>query len=411
MYALTEQGINCFGETAYKLRIFLIAAAVFFTLSLPLGSANESIGILKGYIQENTMLKEHDDALFLREKWMKEIGLKYEKNKVKEITSGIIYTEMTKYINSKKVKIHIAEINRKINPDIEIIPKRASSKMHYRTKINNIIKDEKIFVAVNGTYFKPDTGTPLGALVINKEIITGPIYERAAIGIGMSGYKTARVGFKGSISNSEKEISINNVNQPRMMHSNVLIYTSKWGQRAPVSKNRLKYIAIYGNKIIAKSDRALYIPNEGYVISAPEEKLTGFKVGDKVEIRYNLTPDMEGIEHVISGGPYLMKDGKIYTDTKEEKLSAISGRNPRTAVGYTKDNVFVIVTVDGRKEGSSGVTIIELAKIMRDIGCYEAINLDGGSSTIMYADGNTYKGTSAAYPTLVSNLLTVKIRG
>ena len=57
-----------------------------------------------------------------------------------------------------------------------------------------------------------------------------------------------------------------------------------------------------------------------------------------------------------------MKDGEIFLDVSSEKLNAIAGKNPRTAIGYTKDNVLIMVTVDGRKEGSTGVTVKELAK-------------------------------------------------
>ena len=101
-----------------------------------------------------------------------------------------------------------------------------------------------------------------------------------------------------------------------------------------------------------------------------------------------------------------MKQGEIYIDTKAEKLNSITGKNPRTAIGYTKDNVMIMVTIEGRKEGSSGVTLNELANIMKNLGCYEAINLDGGSSTAMFLENKTYFGTKV--PAKISNALIVR---
>ena len=70
----------------------------------------------------------------------------------------------------------------------------------------------------------------------------------------------------------------------------------------------------------------------------------------------------------------------------------------------------LMVTIDGRKEGLTGVTLQELANIMKDLGCYEAINLDGGSSTVMYVDGNIYTGSNIKNSTAISNALAVRVK-
>ena len=47
---------------------------------------------------------------------------------------------------------------------------------------------------------------------------------------------------------------------------------------------------------------------------------------------------------------------------------------------------------------------------MKDLGCYEAINLDGGSSTVMYVDGNIYTGSNIKNSTAISNALAVRVK-
>lgn len=405
MYALAQQSNICLEKMVWKLGIVLMAIAIFSGGGMGL-NANESV--LGYYMHENIISKEQLNALFLlNEAWVNDLKEKYHHNQIQQIEEGIIYVRLNKTINSRNVKINIAEINRNINPNIEIAPKMASENLHSRRKINHIAPSAKI--AINGTYFKQDTGTPLGTLVINNKIITGPIYERVSMGIGDNGFKTSRAAFDGYISHNNKYLKIDNINQPRMIYTQVLMYTPIWGENSPATKIASKHIAVSKGEIIQISSNPISIPKDGYVISALAETVEGFKVGDKISAEYKIKPEWKDMKHIISGGPYLVKSGDIYIDTAIEKLNGITGRNPRTAIGYTKNNTMILVTVDGRKEKSSGVTLNELAKIMKDLGCYEAINLDGGSSTVMYVDGKVISGSNISSAS-ISNALTVSIK-
>ncbi len=402
--ALAERNIFCSEKMVLKLGFVLMALAVFSGQGLNI-SANENV--IHYYVQENIMKEEQNNALFLlKENWNLELKKKYANNKIREIDDGIVYIKLVKNIKGRRIKVNVAEINRNINSDIEVIPQMSSGKIHSRSKINNIAKGAKI--AVNGTYFKQDTGTPLGLLVINNEIISGPIYDRVAIGIKEEGFISSRVSFEGYIKNGENKVKVNNINQPRMLFADILMYTKIWGEKSPITKAGSRHITIDDNIITAISDKSSTIPEKGCVITGSYAKLKAFKVGDKVEINYNMTPNMLGAKHIISGGPYLLKTGNIFVDAADQKLNAITGRNPRTAVGYTRDNVLIMVTVEGRKEGSTGVTLFELAKIMKDLGCYEAINLDGGSSTVMYVDGTILSGSDLKNSVSINNALVVR---
>ena len=391
---LAETGIICSEKTVLKLGFVMIMLAVFSGQSLPVNTFETGGNIIKGYVQENIILKEQDaSALFLlKENWNKQLQKKYLNKTITKIEDGVIYVPIQKNINNK----------------IEIIPKSASNTIHARAKIDNIVSKQNTLIAVNGTYFKQNTGTPLGALVINNEIISGPIYNRAGLIIADDGFKTARISFEGTLTSKNEIIKLDNINQPRMMFQEVLLYNSKWGASSPVTKKGSVHVAIKNNKIIQKSSTPIIIPYGGYVITAPEKVFHNLKEGQKIKLKYSIKPFHNNTEHIISGGPYLMKNGVIYIDTAQEKLTAIAGKNPRTAIGYTKDNVLIIVTVEGRKEGSSGVTLNELAKIMQDLDCYEAINLDGGSSTVMYMDGKVLSGTGNKNSAMVSNALIVR---
>lgn len=62
-------------------------------------------------------------------------------------------------------------------------------------------------------------------------------------------------------------------------------------------------------------------------------------------------------------------------------------RNPRTAVCTLSNTTALLVTVDGRYPGKDGMTLPRLSVFLKELGCRDAINLDGGGSTSMYIAG------------------------
>jgi exopolysaccharide biosynthesis protein len=90
--------------------------------------------------------------------------------------------------------------------------------------------------------------------------------------------------------------------------------------------------------------------------------------------------------HGMGGFPQLLKDGNVDIQPKET-TSFFTGKHPRTAIGIIDKNNIMIVTVDGRSSLSRGMTIKQWADYLHSLGLKDAINLDGGSSTTMWVDG------------------------
>ncbi len=95
----------------------------------------------------------------------------------------------------------------------------------------------------------------------------------------------------------------------------------------------------------------------------------------------------------IGGGPVLINAGEI-VNTWEEELFEVGGvepdsSHPRTAIGVTADRRMIMFVCEGRgmTEGVKGFTTGEVAEIMKELGCVEAINLDGGGSSCMLVNG------------------------
>lgn len=316
------------------------------------------------------------------------IRQKFPKAVIVDVTSGVKHVKLTKYYNGRPVRINVVEVDMKLAKEFELTPALSSdSTLKSRRTITTIAKNNNAIVALNGTYFKPQTGVPLGTLMINQKMYTGPIYDRVAMGIFDNGFDIARIQLDATIKGSGKTIKVNNINQPRMLSTHVLVYTPEWGKYSPAAPKYGVGLQVIDNKITKASANAVEIPENGYVISGPKSILYSLLEKKDVELSIKTNPNWEGVKHIISGGPYLVKNGEVFVDMTAQKLQAIGGRNPRSAIGYTKENNFIFVAVDGREGSSIGMTLMELANFMQSIGCVGAINLDGGGSTVMYVNG------------------------
>ena len=335
------------------------------------------------------------------------INQKYAGAKITNVEKGLNHIQMVRYYNGRPVRINLIELSTDVNSDLQVTPAIASKTLSSKTKITEIAQREHAIAAINGGYFKPQTGVPLGTLMIDKKIYTGPIYDRAALGIFDKSYDMARVQLNANLNTNAGVIKIDNINQPRMLSTNAIVYTSDWGKVSPPCPQYGKAIAVSDGKLVAQSYGQLEIPTDGFVIVAPEKLINSIIMADNFELDIKMNPNWEGVNHIISGGPYLVKNGEVYVDMTAQKLSAIGGRNPRTAIGYTRDNHLIMLTADGREGASVGLTLMELAGLMKEFGCVNAMNLDGGGSTVMYVGGSVVNKPAVQGGIPLSNTLTV----
>ena len=121
-------------------------------------------------------------------------------------------------------------------------------------------------------------------------------------------------------------------------------------------------------------------------------RLPAVSVGSRVEISTATVPDLAGAPTALGGGPALLQAGRRVPLPKpaEEsyEFSTMLEQHPRSAVGWNAEAIY-LVTVDGRQEKLSvGMTLEELTDFFRQLGCTEAMNLDGGGSATLWAAGS-----------------------
>ncbi len=89
----------------------------------------------------------------------------------------------------------------------------------------------------------------------------------------------------------------------------------------------------------------------------------------------------QSYEDVLSSGPLLIFQDQVI---RQDSSKFNRNRHPRACIGITHDHQLILLTVDGRSAQAAGMSIPELAQLMKMLGCQEALNLDGGGSTTLW---------------------------
>ena len=96
------------------------------------------------------------------------------------------------------------------------------------------------------------------------------------------------------------------------------------------------------------------------------------------------------IQYAVCYGPVLISNG-IPADPETLRNSL----NPRTAIGQRSDKAMLLLVIDGRQASSMGASFQDLVEIMQRFGAVNAVNLDGGSSSVMWFGGDYINKTAS----------------
>ncbi len=160
--------------------------------------------------------------------------------------------------------------------------------------------------------------------------------------------------------------------------------------------------AAENNAILAVNGDYYGANNSGYVIrngvvyrdSVREDASNGdlaiYKDGSfKIIYEDQVSADQlvqDGVVNLLAFGPSLVENGEISVDTNTEVGQAMSS-NPRTAIGIIDENHYIIIVSDGRTSESKGLSLYQMAEVMKSYGVKTAYNLDGGGSSTLYFNG------------------------
>lgn len=137
--------------------------------------------------------------------------------------------------------------------------------------------------------------------------------------------------------------------------------------------------------------------------------------GMTVRLSLQMEPDLSDAVIALGGGPIMIQGGRQQVHGEKaphpklpNTIKHIWDRHPRSALGWNRQSLY-LVAVDGRMPGwSDGLKIPELAAFMREeLGCSEALNLDGGGSTTLWFDGEIRNSPADGEERPVANALLI----
>jgi hypothetical protein len=253
--------------------------------------------------------------------------------------------------------------------------------------------------AINGGYFNRNNRLPLGALRQDGQWLSGPILNRGAIAWNDSGQF-----YFGRLTLEETLIAPNNVRLPILflnsgyVQSGIARYTPQWGPTyTPLTDNEI-ILFVQNNQVTnqlggGKAGQANFpIPPDGYILTlrgTAANNATQLPVGSAINITSTTNPnDFSRYPHIMGAGPLLLQNRQVVLDAESEKFSAafIREKAIRSAICTNTTGNLMIAAVHNRA-GGPGPTLAEHAQLMQLLGCVNALNLDGGSSTSLYLGG------------------------
>lgn len=265
----------------------------------------------------------------------------------------------------------------------------------YRENTYESAKNADALAAVNADFFVSKTGLVNRGSAIGVEITDGVMRTSPAAYEDMNALYQTKTGDSLTFSPFTYSFTITApdgatapidvINKYDNLNG-IAMYTTDWNSMSNGSSGNVMEVVVENGIVTAKNLEmgSVVIPENGYVLVC-DMGLNAFlndhfSVGSPVVLSLTTTPSYEDIQTAVGGGGMILTEGKIPSSYSH----TIAGTHPRSAVGLNESGtVMTLVAVDGRRSEAVGMTMKQLGYLMADLGCYNAMNLDGGGSTLM----------------------------
>jgi len=286
-------------------------------------------------------------------------------------------------------------------------------------------EEARPIAAVNADFFSLAGGSlegvPLGVEVTGGELVTFPDPARTAFCVLDDGtMHIDRLREKAWLqAPGDILFPIAGLNRPPGF-ADLVVFTPRVGEqtRAEADTTQIALVGLTGpltpnSQVSARVasvgvGAAQRIPPQGAVLAArgvAAYALRKLKPGDDVTLRLEIEGVDGEIREAVSGGPRLVRDGTVSVESLRERFSNgfAAARHPRTGLGL-RGSTLVMVAVDGRQPGySEGMTLDEFARLFVELGCTDAMNLDGGGSTTLVVRNRVMNSPSGGWQRAVVN--------
>jgi hypothetical protein len=256
--------------------------------------------------------------------------------------------------------------------------------------------------AINAGFFNRNNKYPLGAIRSQGTWLSSPILNRGAIAWNDAGqFYVGRLALEETLTTIENpstgKIPISFLNSG-YVQSGIARYTAAWGKEyTPLTDTEI-VLTIENNQVTnqisvtSTTKNPIPIPSQGSLVIFRGNTTTSanlLPIGIKINIQSSTIPsEFNRYPNIIGAGPLLIQNNQIVLDAKLENFSNafIQEKAIRSGICTDAKGLISIVTIHNRA-GGAGPTLAEHAQLMQQMGCTNALNLDGGSSTSLYLGG------------------------
>jgi exopolysaccharide biosynthesis protein len=256
-----------------------------------------------------------------------------------------------------------------------------------RDSVGGMIEKKSAVAGINGDFynFQP-IPTSLGALIDNGKILSSPNHlpvfylENQEAYIDYFTTKIVLTNWR-----TGYQMPVTTINKVSTNFDTIMLLNSDWGTKSIGNKfhaNLTEFLVMNGIIVDKRTGGAAFdIPqdNSSYIIASRSSWLNDFQMGDTVQLDVSIFPDFQRLQFAIGAGSIILKDGQVVNTNLN-----VAGNHPRTGIGISKDKTEVIlVTIDGRDSSFKGISQEMLGALLRDLGAWNGVNMDGGGSTTM----------------------------
>jgi large repetitive protein len=258
----------------------------------------------------------------------------------------------------------------------------------------------RCIVAVNGD-FSGAEGAPVGALVARGELVTSTGVPQWQLNLDQAGRATVDVQLDAGVqvnTGDGQALAVQRVNRP-LVGENVSLYSRRWGPSTLTGADAVEVVLGLASPDVLPSGvtavRTATLRSGGNSPIAPGHVvLAGRGAGAQALTAFAQRAGGAGASIVvqtapvqsIGAAPHLLSRGRL-AFAPDEAGTFMQGSHPRTMIGFTAAGETLMVTVDGRRNGSTGMSLGEAAGFMAALGAVEAVNFDGGGSTTFVTGG------------------------
>ena len=276
-------------------------------------------------------------------------------------------------------------------------------------------RGEAVTGAVNGDFFSFKTGWPVGNQVSDGKVVAALASPRSHLAVDWNGRTfVGPVAFDGLVSRpTGGRWTVATVNQSLSADA-VGAFTDAWYDSVgSLNGTTGMWMTLLDNQWSASDTMHMVVdsiaPAQGgqkvaerqllVAASNAGKQFSGVLQGDTMSVYLGFSPRIAGLRELIGGGGRILIDGAA-TDANDAKAESmgrdfIERRHPRTFVAFYRDTTTLSVcAVDGRQAQSAGMSFHEMALFLRELGAWQAINLDGGGSTTMVVQGRVVNSPS-----------------